>query len=68
MPFFTPDARYLVVRERLWRAANPALTDGERAGWTRALMSARRAVRDANKLGDAFAVTRARRDLQTAKV
>lgn len=68
MPLFTPDARYLVVRERLWRAANPALTEAERAQWTRSLMAARRAIRDALKSGDALAVTRARRDVQTAKV
>lgn len=68
MPLFTPDARYLVVRDRLWRARNPALTEVERERWTRALMSARRAIRHALKSGDALAVTRARRDVQTAKV
>ena len=68
MPLFTPDGRYLVVRERLWRAANPALTDDERDQLTRTLMSARRAIRDALKAGDNPAETRARRDVHSAKV
>lgn len=40
----TPDARYFVVRGRLWRRANPALGEEERASLVRELMAARRAV------------------------
>ena len=43
----TPDARYIVVRGRLWRASNPDLDPRERQRHVDALMHARRAVRDA---------------------
>ncbi len=39
----TPDGRYLVVRGRLWRRADPALEPAERDRLTRELMAARRA-------------------------
>jgi hypothetical protein len=39
----TPDGRYIVVRGRLWRRANPALTEDERQRLVRDLMAARRA-------------------------
>lgn len=68
MPLFTPDKRYLVVRERLWRASNPALTEAERDGFTHALMSARRAVQVSLKAGDKPAEKSARRDVHSAKV
>lgn len=41
----TPDGRYIVVRERLWRATNPDLSAARRAVLVRALMDARRALR-----------------------
>ncbi len=41
----TPDGRYFVVRGRLWRMNNPALTEETRAALVRDLMAARRAVR-----------------------
>ena len=41
----TPDGRYFVVRGRLWRLANPALTDERRQVLVRQLMAARRALR-----------------------
>lgn len=41
----TPDGRYLVVRGRLWRAANPALPATVRQELVQQLMSARRALR-----------------------
>jgi hypothetical protein len=41
----TPDGRYIVVRERLWRAANPHLSAARRAVLVRQLMDARRALR-----------------------
>ncbi|WP_045393532.1 hypothetical protein [Falsirhodobacter sp. alg1] len=44
MPLFTPDGRYIVVRGRLWRAANPNLPEEERQRLVQALMDARRAV------------------------
>lgn len=41
----TPDGRYFVVRGRLWRMSNPALSDEARDALVRDLMTARRAVR-----------------------
>lgn len=41
----TPDGRYFVVRGRLWRMSNPALSDEARDALVRDLMAARRAVR-----------------------
>ena len=41
----TPDGRYFVVRGRLWRKANPALTVERRAALVGQLMAARRALR-----------------------
>ena len=43
----TPDGRYIVVRGRLWRKANPHISEAERKRLVAALMSARRAVEDA---------------------
>ncbi|AWN40880.1 hypothetical protein [Methylobacterium durans] len=43
----TPDGRYIVVRGRLWRRANPDLAEERREALVHALMAARRAVRDA---------------------
>ena len=67
-PLTTPDGRYIVVRGRLWRAANPQLSDEDRARWTSALMDARRAVSAAKRGDDAAAERRARRGVQRAKV
>ena len=64
----TPDKRYLVVRGRLWRAANPALPPEVRKAWVDRLMTARRAVRDALQSGDAEALARARNAVDQAKV
>ncbi len=47
----TPDGRYLVVRGRLWRRANPALDPAARAAHVAALMAARRAVAAAKRSG-----------------
>lgn len=41
----TPDGRYFVVRGRLWRMSNPALSEEDRERLVRDLMTARRAVR-----------------------
>jgi hypothetical protein len=40
-PLRTPDGRYIVVRGRLWRAANPNLLEAEREQLVKALMGAR---------------------------
>ena len=63
----TPDGRYIVVRERLWRAANPALSSEDRATWTKALMAARREVGRARRDGDLAAVALARTRVDRAK-
>ena len=41
----TPDGRYFVVRGRLWRSSNPALSADDRAVLVKQLMDARRALR-----------------------
>lgn len=64
----TPDCRYIVVRGRLWRAANPALTPAERDGLTRRLMHARREVAAAQRTHDAERLARARAEVDSAKI
>ncbi|HYD98242.1 MAG TPA: hypothetical protein VEH84_02555, partial [Alphaproteobacteria bacterium] len=61
----TPDGRYFVVRGRLWRCSDPALDPAERGRLVRALMAARRAVRDAR--GDPERLAAARRAVDDAK-
>ena len=68
MPNTTPDSRYIVVRGRLWRAANPHLTAEERQEHVHALMAARRAVAAAQKAGDAEMLIQARRGVNAAKI
>jgi len=63
----TPDARYLVVRERLWRASNPNLADALRQDLVDELMSARRAVGAGQRAQDPEAVAAARRRVDAAK-
>jgi hypothetical protein len=41
----TPDGRYFVVRGRLWRKSNPALSAEQRALLVKQLMDARRRLR-----------------------
>ncbi len=64
----TPDGRYFVVRGRLWRRSNPALPADERERLVRALMTARRGVRDALRAGDRDAERAARAAVHEAKV
>ncbi|HEV2611041.1 MAG TPA: hypothetical protein VGU61_12300 [Noviherbaspirillum sp.] len=64
----TPDGRYFVVRGRLWRSANPALTEEERVRLTLRLMAARRAVGKALRDDDAEALKSARADVNAAKI
>ncbi|MXP41925.1 hypothetical protein GRI75_09765 [Altererythrobacter soli] len=66
-PDTTPDGRYIVVRGRLWRAANPLLDTAVREGLVRELMSARRAVRAALRTGNRDDLSAARARVQAAK-
>ena len=43
----TPDGRYFVSKGRLWRRTDPRLDDTTRRAAVKALMQARRAIRDA---------------------
>lgn len=56
------------MRGRLWRAANPALTDAERDGLVNELMAARRAVGAATRANDVIAEKSARNRVNDAKV
>ena len=57
-----------MVRGRLWRTSNPALSEAEREQHVVALMTARRAVRTALADDDPRALKAARADVQAAKV
>lgn len=63
----TPDGRYFVVRGRLWRMANPALAEDERAALVKDLKTARRAVGVAKRSGDQAAEASAHADVDQAK-
>jgi hypothetical protein len=63
----TPDGRYFVVRGRLWRLSNPALTEQERAHFVKALMDARRAVGAARRHQDPDAEAAAHVAVDAAK-
>ena len=63
----TPDGRYFVVRGRLWRKSNPALSDTERQRHVNALMDARRAVGVARRAHDKDAEAAARAHVDRAK-
>ena len=67
-PSNTPDGRYIIVRRRLWRAANPHLPEEDRARLVTELMQARRAVGAALKAGDIKAEREARGRVHGAKV
>jgi hypothetical protein len=54
------------VRGRLWRKSNPALSEHERDRLVKELMSARRAVRDAQ--GETVATAQARERVDLAKI
>jgi hypothetical protein len=66
-PPVTPDGRYFVVRDRLWRCANPALPGEERERLVGELMRARRAKGVAMRVGDAAAREKARAAVDDAK-
>lgn len=63
----TPDGRYLIVRDRLWRATNPHLPEVQRQEWLRRLMAARREVGVARRQGDGEALARAGAAVDEAK-
>ncbi|VTR93126.1 Putative uncharacterized protein OS=Synechococcus sp. PCC 7335 GN=S7335_2242 PE=4 SV=1 [Gemmata massiliana] len=63
----TPDGRYFVVRGRLWRMTNPALTTDERERLMGELGRARAALRRSAHAPEAER-RRARRQVQAAKV
>jgi len=67
-PLTSPDGRYLIVRGRLWRTANPGLGEQERQRLVSELMDARRAVKTAKASGDGEALAAARRAVDSAKV
>lgn len=67
-PLFTPDGRYLIVRGRLWRRADPALPGAERQALVDALMTARRAVAVALRSADPDALATARAQVEAAKI
>jgi hypothetical protein len=63
----TPDGRYFVVRGRLWRCANPELSDAAREQLIQKLMAARRAVAAARRSGNAAELAAARASVDAAK-
>lgn len=66
-PPTTPDGRYLVVRGRLWRKADPHLTADRRAALVHDLMGARRDVGAAKRAEDHAAERAARGRVDAAK-
>jgi hypothetical protein len=66
-PLTTPDGRYIVVRGRLWRAANPNLGERERKGLVETLMDARRGVAAARRAKDGKAEKTAHAAVDRAK-
>lgn len=63
----TPDGRYFVVKGKLWRLSDPGIEPGKRARLVRALMDARRAVKEAKCAGDRNAELEAHRRVDEAK-
>ena len=63
----TPDGRYFVVRGRLWRCANPALSVEGRKQLVSELMAARRRKAVAMRTCDATGKERARKAVDEAK-
>jgi hypothetical protein len=63
----TPDGRYLVVRGRLWRMANPGFNDARRSDLVSDLMAARRAVRHAKQSAGREAEVAAHRAVDEVK-
>jgi hypothetical protein len=64
----TPDGRYFVVKGRLWRCSNPNLDEQTRSEQVRALMQARRAVKQALQHNQMDELATAREQVNAAKV
>jgi hypothetical protein len=64
----TPDGRYFVVRDRLWRCSDPSLTEEARQEYVHELMAARRTVRHAMRARDQTALKQARASVNQAKI
>ena len=64
----TPDGRYVIVRERLWRAVNPNLPADVRTALVQELMMARRQVKTAMHSGQADELATARAKVHAAKI
>ena len=64
----TPDGRYFVHQERLWRCTNPNLDEETRRRLVGELMAARRDVGTAKRAGDDAALAEAREKVHAAKV
>jgi hypothetical protein len=67
-PLTTPDGRYLVVRDRLWRATNPTLSAKLRETLVKDLMDARRNIKNAKRKQDAKQLAANRLKVNKAKV
>ena len=63
----TPDGRCFVVKGRIWRLANPSLSQNEKPVLMSELMRARRAVKTAERNGDVEAETAALRYVEAVK-
>ncbi|WP_146517971.1 hypothetical protein [Stieleria varia] len=64
----TPDGRYFVHKDRLWRCTNPNLDEATRRRLVGELMAARRDVGTAKRAGDDAALADARGKVHAAKV
>ncbi|GAA4451510.1 hypothetical protein [Novipirellula rosea] len=64
----TPDGRYFVHRERLWRCTNPNLDEETRQRLVSELMTARREVAAARRSSDDNALAAARKKVHAAKI
>lgn len=64
----TPDGRYMAIKGRLWRCANPKLGPAERQSLVNELMAARRAVGLALKASDKASEAAARYVVDRAKI
>ncbi len=67
-PLATPDGRYIVVRGRLWRRANPHLPPDRREQLVRDLMAARREVGVARRAQDRDRLAAAGAAVDAAKI
>lgn len=64
----TPDGRYFVVKDRLWRCTNPHLPPERKQQLVNALMDARRQVKRAKQANDDDQLKAARAQVNSAKV